>query len=354
MLNDKEIVIEVTGNHEELVETASTLGVKAFICDDQKFPARFRKSSKIYRILQDSSEITGPGGSSERTSEFHYEDILVESRVSSSRDLEKLSLAAKLGANKLLVECGDWKVIPLENIIASLHKENCQIYARAASPEEIENLFGVLERGVDGVVLVPKTRQELILSLENLTYPRRLRLEEAEIVGVEKVGIGDRACVDTASILATGEGILVGSASNFFFLMHNESAGSEFTSPRPFRVNAGAIHCYSLMPNLKTKYLSELKSGDRILVTNNTGDTRLTVVGRVKIEKRPVLIVRAKTMEREASIIVQDAETIQFVSSSGEPISVSRLRSGDKVLVHLTEKVGRHFGTEVEEFILER
>lgn len=354
MLNDKEIVLEISDQDEELVETAFTLGIKAFICDSDRFPARLRKSAKIYRALQYSGDKTVSGENSGKTNELRDEDVLVTSRVNSSRDLEKLLAAARLGANRLLVECQDWRVIPLENMIASLRKENCRIYARAAAPQDAENLFGVLERGVDGVVLASKTREELVLSLENLTYPRRLDLDEAEIVSIEKVGLGDRACVDTASLLSSGEGILVGSASNFFFLMHNESAGSEFTSPRPFRVNAAAIHCYLLMPNLRTKYLSELRSGDRILVINKKGDAKLATVGRVKIEKRPMLLVRAKTREREASTIVQDAETIQFVSSSGEPVSVSRLRQGDKVLVHLTEKLGRHFGTEVDEFILEK
>jgi len=50
----------------------------------------------------------------------------------------------------------------------------------------------------------------------------------------------------------------IGSRANFLFVVHNDSVGSSFTSPRPFRVNAGAIHCYTLAPDCTTKYLSEL------------------------------------------------------------------------------------------------
>ena len=69
---------------------------------------------------------------------------------------------------------------------------------------------------------------------------------------IKEVGMGERACVDTASMLKQGEGLLVGNQANFMFLLHNESAGSGFTSPRPFRVNAGAIQCYTLLPNCHT------------------------------------------------------------------------------------------------------
>ena len=36
------------------------------------------------------------------------------------------------------------------------------------------------------------------------------------------------------------------------------------------------------------------------------------------------------------------------------PVSVTELKVGDEVLVHLTKSRARHFGGEVDEFILER
>ena len=60
--------------------------------------------------------------------------------------------------------------------------------------------------------------------------------------------------------------MLIGSRSNFLFLVHNESVGSSFTSPRPFRVNAGAVHCYTLGTDGTTKYLSEVETGTEVLV----------------------------------------------------------------------------------------
>ena len=57
------------------------------------------------------------------------------------------------------------------------------------------------------------------------------------------------------------------------FLVHNESVGSSFTSPRPFRVNAGAVHCYTLSPDGNTKYLSELETGKKYTL-NSKGKAR--------------------------------------------------------------------------------
>jgi len=81
---------------------------------------------------------------------------------------------------------------------------------------------------------------------------------------------------------------------HFLFLVHNESVGSSFTSPRPFRVNAGAVHCYTLSPDGTTKYLSELETGVEVLVVDSKGKARRVTIGRCKIEKRPMLMIKAR------------------------------------------------------------
>ena len=126
-----------------------------------------------------------------------------------------------------------------------------------------------------------------------------------------------------------------------------------FVRPRPFRVNAGAVHAYTLVPGGKTVYLSELSSGDEVLIADFRGRTEAALVGRVKAEKRPMLLVRAGRGKREASLVLQNAETIRLVRPSGKPVSVAALRKGDEVLVHL-ESGGRHFGMKVKESIREK
>ena len=166
------------------------------------------------------------------------------------------------------------------------------------------------------------------------------------------MGPGERVCIDTASMLKTGEGLLVGSKANFLFLIHNESVGSSFTSPRPFRVNAGAVYCYTLLPDGKTKYLSEVESGAEVLV-NKEGMSRL-VVGRSKIETRPLRLIKAEINGELGSIILQNAETIRVVTKEGSLVSVTDLKVGNEILAHILRQTGRHFGMEVDEYILEK
>lgn len=56
----------------------------------------------------------------------------------------------------------------------------------------------------------------------------------------------------------------------------------------------GPVHAYVSVPGGKTCYLSELKSGKEVIVVDQSGNQRTAVVGRVKIETRPLILVEAK------------------------------------------------------------
>jgi 3-dehydroquinate synthase II len=179
-------------------------------------------------------------------------------------------------------------------------------------------------------------------------------LEGAKVTEIKDAGMGERVCVDTASMMKYGEGLLVGNKSNFLFLIHNESVGSSFTSPRPFRVNAGAVHCYTIVPDGTTKYLSELESGAEVLVVNSEGISRTSTVGRSKIESRPLMLIRAEAHGENGTVIVQNAETIRLVGKDKHLIAVTDIRIGDEIMVFTRPSSGRHFGMQVDEFILEK
>ena len=274
--------------------------------------------------------------------------------VLSNTDIENILTVAKKGLDFVIVEVKDWKIIPLENIIAKLHKINTKIFAVAKTPEEVRKMFSILEVGVDGVIFNATSINEV---REAMTYlgTRSFDLKPAKITEIKEVGDGERVCVDTASMLHKGEGMLIGSRSNFLFLVHNESVGSSFTSPRPFRVNAGAVHCYTLSPDGTTNYLSEVETGSEVLIINSKGKARRATVGRSKIERRPMLMIKASVGGEIGGIIAQDAETIRFVKPNGQLVSVTHLKKGDTVMVHAKSATGRHFGMEVsDEYILEK
>lgn len=281
-------------------------------------------------------------------------EIAFYKKVLSNDDIDEIEKASHLGANYVIVDANDWKIIPLENIIARLQNTNTKIFTTARNSEEVRTLFTVLELGVDGVILSTNSKIEIENSMKfmkNLFFP----IQSAKIIEIKDVGTGERVCVDTVSILENGEGMLVGSKSNFLFLVHNESFGSAFTSPRPFRVNAGAVYCYTVLPDGTTQYLSELESGNEILVINKSGSSRRVTVGRSKIETRPLKLIKGLVKDGlEGTVIVQNAETIQFITKDGKLLPVTEIKKGDEVLCSCSLPTGRHFGMKVQEYIVEK
>jgi 3-dehydroquinate synthase II len=274
-------------------------------------------------------------------------------RVSNNDDIDEIGRASQAGADFVIVEAEDWKIIPLENVIAKLHKSNTKVYTTAKNADEIRTMFSVLELGVDGVIFSTdneKAVDELRDYLDAFVFP----IKSAKILDVRDVGTGERVCVDTTSILQLGEGMLIGSKSNFLFLVHNESVGSSFTSPRPFRVNAGAVYCYTVLPDGKTKYLSEIEAGSEVLIVKNNGSSRRVTVGRSKIETRPLRLIRADIEGETGTIILQNAETIRFIKSDGTLLPITEARVGEEILCYIKPPSGRHFGMEVKEFIVEK
>ncbi len=73
-------------------------------------------------------------------------------KVLSNADIERILQFAKAGLDFVIIEVKDWKIIPLENIIAKLHKIHTEIFAVANTPEEVRKMFSILEIGVDGVI----------------------------------------------------------------------------------------------------------------------------------------------------------------------------------------------------------
>jgi 3-dehydroquinate synthase II len=277
-------------------------------------------------------------------------------RVKSNEDISQIKeYLVSNNFSFVIIELDDWRIIPLENIIASLQSTSIEIFAVAKSIDEVETLFTILELGVDGVVITANSPDE-IKKVSNIIHKSKFEIRPAVIEEIVDVGMGERVCIDTVSMLNQGEGMLVGNKSNFLFLIHNESIGSSFTSPRPFRVNAGAVHCYTIIPGGTTNYLSELESGSQVFIVNDKGLARVVVVGRAKIESRPLKLFRAKISDNEhGSIIVQNAETIRFLGKDGSILPVTHAKVGDSILVYSKPPTGRHFGMEVSnEYILEK
>ena len=351
MTSNKQLIIQpkVAKSHlAKFVKNLEDEGIKMIFADPKnlaktKLQTIFPSQNANYVILDKAKTKKSKGKKIGRRFE-----------VLSNKDIENILDSAKKGLDFVVIEVKDWKIIPLENIIAKLHKIHTKIFTIARNPKEARKMFSILDIGVDGVIFNTGSINEV---REALVYlgSKSFELSSAKIIDIQEVGDGERVCIDTASMLNRGEGMLIGNRANFLFLVHNESVGSSFTSPRPFRVNAGAVHCYTLSPDGTTKYLSELETGVEVLVFDSKGKARRVTIGRCKIEKRPMLMIKAKVGEEVGGIIAQDAETIRFVKSNGRLVSVTHLKKGDSILVHSKAATGRHFGMEVsDEYILEK
>ncbi len=266
-----------------------------------------------------------------------------------SQEDEKEILKMALSAT-VVVRTTDWTIIPLENLVAQADN----IFAEVTNSEEARIALSVLERGVAGILIQNASPAEVKKTLAIVREQgEEVRLNTARVVSVREAGLGDRACVDTCTQMGQGQGMLVGNSSSALFLIHAESVENPYVSPRPFRVNAGPVHAYIRVPGGKTRYLSELEAGDQVLCVDHLGRAQGVTVGRMKIERRPLLLVTAETGSETITTLVQNAETIRLTAPNGEPRSVVLLEEGSEILVAL-ETAGRHFGHKVEETIWEK
>jgi 3-dehydroquinate synthase II len=306
--------------------------------------------------------------------------------------------SAGKGKGLVVVHAPDWRVIPMENLIAARRDRPGTLFAHAATPQQALLFAQTLETGVHGIVLAPQHPSDIadtdrllrehppalallpkpqspqnaqnpsisvgsVSSVVSLPptepqIPQTLQvsvgsvnsvvpLVEARVTRVEDAGMGERVCVDCTARFADGEGLLVGSTARSFVLVHAETVPSDLVPTRPFRVNAGAVHSYLLGPSGHTAYLSELAAGARVLAVSAAGGREMTV-GRAKVEPRPHLLVHWEG----GSAVLQNAETVRVLTPRG-PVSVTALRPGDAILVH-HESAARHTGLPVDGRMEER
>ena len=274
--------------------------------------------------------------------------------IKGKEDENKAVKAAELGVDYVIINCLDWRVIPLENLIAKARGKS-KLIAEVTTAEDAKLVLEALELGTDGVLLKTSNPNELAKTTKIVKEQMpKITLTTAKIVSTKPISSGARVCVDTVDLMVPGEGMLVGCQSAGFFLVEAEVNENPYVNSRPFRVNAGAASNYTLTSLQGTRYLSELKAGDEVLIINREGKARITNVGRSKIEFRPLILIEAQVGDTKIKIILQNAETIRVVTPKASK-PVTELKPNDEVLVHIAAKGGRHFGVSVpEETVIEK
>jgi len=321
----------------------------------------YKKELAISALESGAEAVILPDGKSDAVREFgKIKTVEKNGDIKSGVDVEFVDIADKTGEDKaakvpenkiVVLRMLDWTIIPIENLLA---RRGRNIMVQVKDSKQAKLMTEILEKGVDGVVLNTTDVNEIKKTAEIISgITEKVTLVEATITNIKQLGMGDRACLDTCTQMGLGEGMLVGNTASGFFLVHSESIDNPYVASRPFRVNAGAVHAYTLAPGGKTKYLADLKAGDDVLLVDFQGKSQTAYLGRNKIEKRPMMLIEAEAQGQPISLVMQNAETIRLVSPEGKAISITSLKPGDKVLGHI-EKAGRHFGMQVDETLIER
>jgi 3-dehydroquinate synthase II len=321
----------------------------------------YRKEIAIAALESGAEAVVLPEGQSAAVRQFgRIKTVEPSGDLKPGVDVEFIDIAGKADEDRaaavptsrtLVVRMLDWTIIPIENLLA---RRGQNILVQVANSEQARLMVEILERGVDGVVLDTGDVNEIKKTAEivqGVSAP--VPLVEAAVTAVRQLGMGDRSCLDTCTQMTLGEGMLVGNTASGFFLVHSESIDNPYVASRPFRVNAGAVHAYTLTSGAKTKYLADLKAGDEVMLVDYHGRSQVAYLGRNKIERRPMMLIEAQAEGMPISLVLQNAETIRLVDPQGNAVSVTTLKPGDKVLAHV-EKSGRHFGMQVEETLVER
>ncbi len=284
-------------------------------------------------------------------------DTCLRASVTSAETLQTaIQLAARY--SYLLLSFKDPTNIPLELAIASLQHLRTSLIKEIRDHQDIHDAvvsLGVMEVGADGVMFSPSDHATLDAFLVQLEEARTqtIKVEVGTVTRSEPVGMGHRACVDLVTMFSEQEGILVGSTSQGGILCCPEVFPLPYMDLRPFRVNAGGIHSYIYGPDGRTNYLSELRAGAPAMVVSIEGKVRRSVVGRIKIEVRPLRFIEVEfSGERRVNVFMQDDWHVRVFSETGLPCNITALKAGDKVLGFVTSP-GRHVGIKIDETIIE-
>ncbi|KAL1812348.1 hypothetical protein ACET3Z_022413 [Daucus carota] len=340
---------------QQVMTTAVERGWTTFLFSSPHLPTIWSSIARINPLFMKDGEI------------YDVDDQIVAtfSSISSPEELKQFQPSDEQ-PDIVIVNLLDWQAIPAENIVAAFQGTDKRVMAVSKTPKEAQMFLEALELGLGGVVLKVEDvkavldMKEYFDRIDEVGIP--LGLTRATVSQVQMTGMGDRVCVDLCTMMKPGEGLLVGSFARGLFLVHSECLETSYISSRPFRVNAGPVHAYVAVPGGKTCYLSELRSGKEVIVVDQSGNQRSAVVGRVKIETRPLILVEAKAEMDNVivySTLLQNAETVALISpnkgngSANMAIPVTALKVGDEVLMRV-QGGARHTGIEIQEFIVEK
>ncbi len=172
-----------------------------------------------------------------------------------------------------------------------------------------------------------------------------------EVTEITEIGEGMRVCIDFVDVLSESDGLFVGNTGEGYIKVLSENRHSEGYPPRPFRINCGSFHQYIYQED-KSNYLHEIEPGVGLIIAGED-EKKSVPVGRVKMEKRPLIRVVCSDGNKTISATLQKSTSV-FVTTEAHPaVNILDLKTGDRILCQ-TDKPGRHLGKQIDEIIVEK
>lgn len=272
----------------------------------------------------------------------------------------------KRGYDFVVINIHDATYIPYELLLAETENLPTRILrivpivglqGKVDEVNQALNAFGTMEGGVD---VLFRSRSAKDIKEYGTQIEERLRgsmdLVEAEVIEVKHTGLGHRVCVDTTTLMTAEEGMIIGSTGWGGIFVCSETHYLPHMNLREFRCNAGGVHSYIWGPNNIAGYLSELRAGSPLLAVDIQGRTRLVTVGRVKVERRPLLLIKARVdvdgEKRFINTFLQNDWHVRIMGADRKVRNSTLVQPGERLLAY-TDVPGRHTGIKVSETIVE-
>jgi len=135
----RELIISPKGSQAQLSKFLPQLedeGIKMVYLDPKKLGKKKTKLQTVYPSSSANYVVLEKDGSKPKGKK-----VGKKFQILSNADIDNVLTVAKKGLDFVIVEVKDWKIIPLENIIAKLHKIHTKIFAIARTPEEVLKMF---------------------------------------------------------------------------------------------------------------------------------------------------------------------------------------------------------------------
>ena len=142
MAKNKQLIIQPKVGKNQFTKFVNQLekeGVTMIYADPNNISNKKSKIQTVYPSINAKYVVLDK----EKTPKIRGKKIGRKFKVLSNKDIENIFDSAKKGLDFVIIEVKDWKIIPLENIIAKLHKIHTEIFTVAKNAKEVRKMFSI-------------------------------------------------------------------------------------------------------------------------------------------------------------------------------------------------------------------